>query len=77
MRDEEFRRLRWRCRRGMLELDIILNRFLDNHASSLTDIQIAALARFLDYSDPDMLNVLMGRLSTNDAEIDHLVGMVC
>ncbi|WP_092483316.1 FAD assembly factor SdhE [Candidatus Ichthyocystis hellenicum] len=77
MKDDDLRRLRWRCRRGMLELDIILSKFLDDHASSLTQQQLDSLFRFLEFSDPYIFDVLLsGRFSSSDPEIDSIIAII-
>jgi antitoxin CptB len=48
-------RLRWRSRRGLLENDIILTRFLDAHEMTLSDAEVAALTLLLDQTDNDLL----------------------
>lgn len=62
------RRLRWRARRGLLENDIILTRFLDLHETELTDKQIVGLNQLLDLTDNDLMDLLLGRREP-DAEI--------
>lgn len=47
------RRLAWRCRRGMLELDIVLQRFIAEHFSDLNTQELAALELMLDLPDND------------------------
>ncbi|MEW5770820.1 MAG: succinate dehydrogenase assembly factor 2 [Pseudomonadota bacterium] len=47
----ELNRLRWRCRRGMLELDLLLNRFLDTRADRLTTAQWREFSALLDLED--------------------------
>jgi len=54
-------RLRWRGRRGLLENDLILTRFLDVHEESLTDQEVDAFSRLMDLSDNDLLNLLLAR----------------
>lgn len=54
-------RLRWRSRRGLLENDLILTRFLDAHESSLSDEEVDALTRLLDLSDNDLMAMLLGQ----------------
>ena len=54
-------RLRWRCRRGMLENDLILTRFLDSRGDRLTDAELAALESILQLNDNDLWEVLSGR----------------
>ena len=54
-------RLRWRARRGLLENDLIITRFLDQYEAELTDVDVAALTRLFEMSDNDLLDVLLGR----------------
>ncbi|GAA0430525.1 succinate dehydrogenase assembly factor 2 [Massilia aurea] len=54
-------RLRWRARRGLLENDLILTRFLDAHEQELTDDEVDALTRLLDLADNPLLDLLLGR----------------
>jgi antitoxin CptB len=54
-------RLRWRCRRGMLENDLILERFLARRGADLTEHEVAALDRLLDLADGDLWDVLCER----------------
>lgn len=54
-------RLRWRARRGLLENDLILTRFLDAHEQELTDDEVDALTRLLDLADNPLPDLLLGR----------------
>jgi len=54
-------RLRWRARRGMLENDLIITRFLDQHEAQLSDADVAALSHLFEMDDNDLLGVLLGR----------------
>jgi len=58
-------RLRWRCRRGLLENDLILARFLDRRGDALNEQEAAALDRLLDLSDNDLWDVLSGRAAAD------------
>lgn len=53
-------RLRWRSRRGLLENDLILTRFLDAHEATLTDEEVDAYTRLLELTDNDLMAVLLG-----------------
>jgi len=55
------RRLRWRARRGLLENDLVLTRFLDEHEAGLTDGDVAGLDRLLDLSDNELLDLILAR----------------
>ena len=58
-------RLRWRCRRGMLENDLILARFLDRRGDALTEADVAGLDRLLDLADNDLWDLLCGRAAAD------------
>ena len=53
-------RIRWQCRRGMLELDLVLNRFLDRHYAALAPDKLGALKTLLERNDPELLDLVMG-----------------
>ena len=63
----EFNRLRWRCRRGMLENDLVLARFLDVRGSALDDGEVAALDALLDLPDNDLWALFSGQAQPGDA----------
>ena len=54
-------KLRWRCRRGLLENDLLIERFFDQHASGLTVRQAQALGELMDLADNDLLDLLLRR----------------
>ncbi|MBC8023211.1 MAG: succinate dehydrogenase assembly factor 2 [Burkholderiales bacterium] len=68
-----FERLKWRSRRGLLELDIILERFWKNAGDELDAADASALEALLRLPDNDLLDLVMGRAETPDA---HLRAMV-
>ena len=53
-------RIRWHCRRGMLELDLVLNAFLERHLDGLDEAGIEAFNSLLMRTDPDLLDLVMG-----------------
>ncbi|HIE90325.1 MAG: succinate dehydrogenase assembly factor 2 [Methylophilaceae bacterium] len=55
---EAERRLAWRCRRGMLELDIVLQRFVANHFNELTMQELIALDAMLDLPDSNFWKLI-------------------
>ena len=63
-------RLRWRARRGLLENDLILTRFLDAHEADMSDVDVDALTRLLDLADNALMELLMGR-NEPQGEADH------
>ena len=54
-------RLRWRCRRGLLESELIINHWLSAHANTITQEQAEALTSLLELSDNDLLDLLLRR----------------
>lgn len=54
-------KLRWRCRRGLLENDLLIARFFDRHADGLTVVQAGALGELMDLADNDLLDLLLRR----------------
>ncbi len=59
-------RLRWRSRRGLLENDLILTRFLDAHESSLTDEEVDAFSRLMELSDNELMGLLLAQKEPQD-----------
>ena len=66
-------RLRWRCRRGLLELDIVLGRYLDRHAAQLHGEELERLAELLDMPDNDLWDVVSGRSEQFDPRLKGIV----
>ncbi|GAB1578263.1 succinate dehydrogenase assembly factor 2 [Bordetella petrii] len=62
-------RLRWRARRGLLENDLIITRYLDAYETQLTDEDVDALARLFELGDNDLLDLLLARKEP-DGELD-------
>lgn len=62
-------RLRWRARRGLLENDLIVTRFLDKHEQDLSDAEVEAFSLLMELPDNDLLNLLLARSEPED-ELD-------
>jgi antitoxin CptB len=60
-------KLRWRCRRGLLENDLLIERFFDKHASRLAVRQADALGELMDLADNDLLDLLLRRKDPDGA----------
>jgi antitoxin CptB len=71
--DRRLQRIRWRCRRGMLENDLILNRFLDVSGNMLTEDDIASLDTLLDMPDNALWELIGGAAEPDDAALMPLV----
>ena len=66
-------RLRWRCRRGMLELDLMLGIFLDKEYARLNNDQKNLLDQILDYPDQLLFDLFLGHMHSSDKDISNLV----
>jgi antitoxin CptB len=55
------RRLRWRARRGLLENDLVFERYFDRFEASLGDDEVAGLDELLDLTDNELLDLILGR----------------
>ena len=54
-------KLKWRCRRGLLENDLFIERFFLRHAATLNEDQAQGLLALMDLSDNDLLDLLLAR----------------
>jgi antitoxin CptB len=66
----ELNKLKWRCRRGLLENDLFIERFFLKHESALTVSQAQGLQSLMDLPDPDLLDLLLAR-SEPVGELDN------
>ncbi|MCE5180438.1 MAG: succinate dehydrogenase assembly factor 2 [Betaproteobacteria bacterium] len=70
-------RILWDCRRGMLELDIVLARFMEQRFDGLTAQEIEAFGRLLACSDPDLWALIQGSKSReNDHEMAQMINLL-
>jgi len=70
MEAHDRRRLGWRCRRGLLENDLLIERFLARHGDALDAARLAALDELLRASDPELLDLLLARKAP-EGELDR------
>ncbi|MBX3615849.1 succinate dehydrogenase assembly factor 2 [Nitrosomonas sp.] len=63
---KEFERARWRCRRGLLELDIVLQRFMDHYYTQLDEQDLEQFERLLSLADNDLWDLITGRQINTD-----------
>ena len=71
--DRSLERIRWRARRGLLENDILLGRFLDAELTKLSQDELKLLDELLRMQDNDLLDVLMGRIAVANPQLTPLV----
>ena len=63
-------KLRWRCRRGLLENDLFIERFFARHEATLTERQAVGLEALMELPDNDLLDLLLVRRQP-EAELDR------
>jgi antitoxin CptB len=71
----ELARLRWRCRRGMRELDVMLLRYLERIWPAAASAERAAFAQLLDMQDPELFRYLVG--TALPAEVEQRAVVTC
>lgn len=70
------RRLRWACRRGMLELDVLFMPFVEEAYDELTEEQQATFRRLLTCDDPDLFAWFMGHQECTDPALADMVKLM-
>lgn len=73
---KQIARITWHCRRGMLELDLLLHRFVKNKINDLNDEELNNLEDLLSYPDPQLYAWLMGLDIPQDKGIKHIVELI-
>ena len=76
LNDREWDRLRWQCRRGMLELDVILLPFVEEDLSRLDDRYQRGFARLLESSDLQLFRWLLRGEQSADAELHEMIEVI-
>ena len=71
--DDEVRALRWRCRRGMRELDQLLERWLERGWPASSDAERDVFRRLLDVEDPKLWRAFLGQERLDDDDLQTLV----
>ncbi len=72
-KSSEEKRIVWRCRRGMRELDILLLRYAEGLFPKATEVERAAFEHLLSMQDPDIHDLLAGRVIAQDAALRNVV----
>jgi antitoxin CptB len=70
---KELERLRWRCRRGLLELDIVLGRFVEREYAGLDAAQRVAFDALLDMPDTVLWDMIAGRQEAGQSDQQALL----
>jgi antitoxin CptB len=74
--DSERSRLYWRCRRGMLELDLLLGEFCKKNYEQLSTQDKQAFEMLLSYPDDTLLEYLMGRILPTDRRLHDVIHQI-
>ncbi len=69
-------RLRWRCRRGMRELDVLLERYLDRAWAAASSSERAAFDRLVELPDPELFGYLVGRTTPAEEALRGVVAAI-
>lgn len=72
-RKARINRLKWHCRRSLLELDLVFERFWERHEDDLDAQGEAALERLLELQDPDLWALVIGREVTDDPQLTSMI----
>ncbi len=72
----ELGKLRWRCRRGMRELDVLLTRYVDEQYRDATPAYQEAFRQLLDSQDPLIYSYFLGRVAPPTALLAELIGLI-
>ena len=73
---KELDRARWRCRRGMLELDIVLQRFVDKHYAQLNEYELRQFDALLDLPDNDLWDMITAKKEVNDIKLQPVLQLL-
>jgi len=73
-------KLKWRCRRGLLENDLLIERFFEKHEAQLTVRQADAMGALMELADNDLLDLLLRRKEpegeTDTTDVKELLGLL-
>ena len=72
----ECQKIRWMCRRGTKELDLLTTYYLDNYYFRASDVHRLAFQAMLGYSDPDLHDLFSGTLVSDDEKINEIAKLV-
>jgi antitoxin CptB len=69
----ELSRLRWLCRRGMKELDVVMGGYLEQYYPTASSKDQALFRDLLELQDPELYGLLLGRSAIDNAELERFV----
>lgn len=72
----ELSRLRWLCRRGMKELDVLMTRYLDEHYENASAQEQSHFKTLLEMPDPDLYALILRRASAESAQLENFTDQI-
>ena len=72
----ELDRIRWHCRRGMLELDLVLNAFVERDYPTLDAEEARAFKELLEFQDQELYDLVMGRSEPPEGAVGAILRRV-
>ncbi len=75
-RQSGLERLRWQCRRGLLELDLLFEAFIENGYCNLSDIDKENFSQLLEYQDQTLQEWLLGKSTPENKAMAHMVKLI-
>jgi antitoxin CptB len=69
-------RARWRCRRGLLELDIVLQRFMDAYYANLNEAEVQQFEILLDLPDNDLWDMITLKKEAEDMRLKRVLHLL-
>lgn len=73
---KELERARWRCRRGLLELDIVLLRFMDKYYAQLNETELQQFNELLALSDNELWDLIGKKKKIQKDEVQHVLHLL-
>ncbi len=73
---KELERARWRCRRGLLELDIVLLRFMEKYYTQLNEAEFRQFEELLSLSDNELWDLIVEKKKIEDDGVQHVLRLL-
>jgi antitoxin CptB len=73
---KQLERVRWRCRRGLLELDLVLQRFVDEYYARLGEAERRQFETLLDLSDNELWDMITLRKKQRNSSLQHVLSLL-
>ena len=73
---KELERARWRCRRGLLELDIVLLRFMDKYYTQLNEVELQQFEELLSLPDNELWDLIAEKKKIKDDEVQYVLRLL-